>query len=817
MKYSGWSSMRIPVFFLLAVMSLGVANVHADVIIDNGGGGTSSTGTWAASGGTAPYGANSLWSRDGATYRWQFSSQPVGTYEVFMWWSGWSTRATNVPVTIVHRDGSNTINVNQVQNAGKWNSLGQFYFNGTGSVTITAANGSTLSTCADAVRFVNVGGGVNQPPTAVNDTAVTTEGAPVTVNVISNDTDDGGIDASTVAVVGAPANGTAVSNGNGTVTYTPGFGFTGSDTFTYTVADTQGAVSNQATVTVTVNAVSMEVVIDNGGPGASYTGTWDVSGATGYYGKNSVWSRDGTKYSWTFTPSTSGSYEMSMWWTTLSSRSTSVPVDVVHSGGTDRIFINQQQNGGKWNVLGRYAFAAGQSYKVTVTSLPGPSSTCADAVKFAYLADVGNLPPAAKDDSAVTAMNTPVSINVISNDIDDGGVVAATLTIVTTPANGTVISNGNGTVTYTPNAGFTGVDTFKYTVADSQGAVSNQATVTVMINAASAEVVIDNGGPGTSYTGTWAVSGATGSYGSASVWSRDGSKYTWTFVPTVSGNYQVSMWWTSYTSRSTSVPVDVQHSGGTTRVNINQKLNGGKWNGLGIYSLIAGASYTVTITSQPGPSSTCADAVKFASLTDAVGYVAVGDSITEGYGDNIISDGIGYEPVLADLLTTSRGYPNVIANEGIGGTSSADGAASVSSTLLKYPLAAYVLVQYGSNDADTLYGGPVPSGLGLNPGEPGYAGSYKDNMQRIISAIILGGKTPYLAKVPYTTLSRYNIMSILEYNAVIDELVSANVISVVPPDFYSWFQAHTSQLADGLHPNGTGYQSMANLWSGALP
>ena len=71
---------------------------------------------------------------------------------------------------------------------------------------------------------------------------------------------------------------------------------------------------------------------------------------------------------------------------------------------------------------------------------------------------------------------------------------------------------------------FTGVDTFTYTVADAQGAVSNQATVTVTVNAVSAETVIDNGGPGTSSTGTWAVSGATGSYGSPSVWSRDGSE-----------------------------------------------------------------------------------------------------------------------------------------------------------------------------------------------------------------------------------------------------------------------------------------------------
>jgi len=126
--------------------------------------------------------------------------------------------------------------------------------------------------------------------------------------------------------------------------------------------------------------------------------------------------------------------------------------------------------------------------------------------------------------------------------------------------------------------------------------------------------IIDNGGPGTSYTGTWAVSGATGSYGSKSVWARDGAKYTWSFTPTLSGNYQVSMWWTAYSSRSTAVPVDIKHSGGTARVTINQQLNGGKWNTLGNYSLIGGVTYTVTVTSQPGPSSTCADAVMFTPL-----------------------------------------------------------------------------------------------------------------------------------------------------------------------------------------------------------
>lgn len=124
-------------------------------------------------------------------------------------------------------------------------------------------------------------------------------------------------------------------------------------------------------------------------------------------------------------------------------------------------------------------------------------------------------------------------------------------------------------------------------------------------------LILDNGGPGTSYTGTWQVSGAPKPYGTDSLSSSNGTTYTWSFTPAVSGNYAVSMWWTANSTRSTSVPVDIQHSGGTTRVTVNQRKNGGKWNGLGTYSLTVGVAYTVTITSQASPATTCADAVKF--------------------------------------------------------------------------------------------------------------------------------------------------------------------------------------------------------------
>jgi lysophospholipase L1-like esterase len=195
-------------------------------------------------------------------------------------------------------------------------------------------------------------------------------------------------------------------------------------------------------------------------------------------------------------------------------------------------------------------------------------------------------------------------------------------------------------------------------------------------------------------------------------------------------------------------------------------------------------------------------------------FVAVGDSITAGEYDDDPSDGMGFEPVLQNLLSTARGYPIAIVKAGVGGVHSAYGAANIATTLSDNPQAKYYLVLYGSNDA---FIPADPSGLGLAPGDDGYNGSYKHNMQQIISNIVAAGKLPYLAKVPYTTRPSQSLQSIGEYNQVIVEPVAANGISITSPDFYGYFLAHQGELIDGLHPSGVGYQSMATLWLSALP
>ena len=90
-----------------------------------------------------------------------------------------------------------------------------------------------------------------------------------------------------------------------------------------------------------------------------------------------------------------------------------------------------------------------------------------------------NSPPVAVNDSATTPKNTPVTIPVLANDTDADHDTLS-VTHLTNPAHGAVALNANNTVTYTPNAGFLGTDTFTYTANDGPHD-SNVATVTVQV------------------------------------------------------------------------------------------------------------------------------------------------------------------------------------------------------------------------------------------------------------------------------------------------------------------------------------------------
>lgn len=91
----------------------------------------------------------------------------------------------------------------------------------------------------------------------------------------------------------------------------------------------------------------------------------------------------------------------------------------------------------------------------------------------------GNRPPVAVKDNFETKFNTALTGNVLHNDSDPDGDELTVLTN-THPANGTVTMHPNGNFTYTPNHGFIGEDSFRYTVIDGNGGY-DQADVHITV------------------------------------------------------------------------------------------------------------------------------------------------------------------------------------------------------------------------------------------------------------------------------------------------------------------------------------------------
>ncbi|HBH51974.1 MAG TPA: hypothetical protein DDY91_08790 [Planctomycetaceae bacterium] len=120
---------------------------------------------------------------------------------------------------------------------------------GTATVTVGVSDGHTASFSTFALTVTNV----NDAPTAVNDSATTSQGKPVVINVLANDIDsDSPLNPASVSIQPTVVGGTAVANADGTVTFTPAPGFLGAASFHYTVSDTFGLVSNVAFVNINV-------------------------------------------------------------------------------------------------------------------------------------------------------------------------------------------------------------------------------------------------------------------------------------------------------------------------------------------------------------------------------------------------------------------------------------------------------------------------------------------------------------------------------------------------------------------------------------
>jgi hypothetical protein len=338
--------------------------------------------------------------------------------------------------------------------------------------TVKDANGTVSNTATISLGTTFV----DYPPVAANDSAATNPGTAVAINVLANDTDaNNDIAAGTVTIGTAPSNGSvAVNPTTGVVTYTPSAGFAGTDTFTYTVATTHGAVSSPATVSVVVHQPPLA--------NSDVVTTLEETPVT-----INVLANDTDPAGATILPSS----------VTITTQPTFGTVSVNPTTGS---------------VLYTPAFnrSGVDSFQYTITDSNGVTSkpgTVTVNVTFVPKA------PVAANDVAGTNENAPVTVDVQANDMDyDAALVPGSIAIATAPQHGTAVTNADGTITYTPNAGFTGADVLTYTVKDALGLTSNTATLDLRVGPPvtfSGVVYVDTNNNGVQDSGEVGIGGVT--------------------------------------------------------------------------------------------------------------------------------------------------------------------------------------------------------------------------------------------------------------------------------------------------------------------
>jgi len=267
--------------------------------------------------------------------------------------------------------------------------------------------------------------------------------------VLANDVDPNGLALTAALVVGGgPTHGTLSLNPDGSFTYTPSAGFTGTDTFSYTAGDGLDS-SSPATVTLTVKASPPVSNPDFYGDGAGQALTTNAA--------NGVLANDSDPNGRTLTAALARGGGPSHGTLTLNADGSFTYTPTLGFAGTDT-----------FSYIASDGLTSGPATLVTLTVTASPPTSNPDSYK----------------DHAGRHLTTTAANGVLANDSDPNGLtLTAALAPGGGPAHGALTLNADGSFTYTPTLGFAGTDTFSYIASD--GLASGPATLVTLTVGAS--------------------------------------------------------------------------------------------------------------------------------------------------------------------------------------------------------------------------------------------------------------------------------------------------------------------------------------------
>jgi VCBS repeat-containing protein len=316
----------------------------------------------------------------------------------------------------------------------------------------TANGGNDLSPVANSTINITA---VNDPPVAQDGSAAGPKNNPIPGNAVATDVDNhpNELTYSLVGANGGAAHGTVSMNPDGSFTYTPAAGFTGTDTFTFGVHDLL-AEGIQSTATITMNVVNRAPIAQNG----SASGNEDnpISGDA------AASDPDGDPFTLALVGANGGAAHGTV---SINAAGHFTYTPAADFNGTDSFKFNATDN----------ASATSNTASISITVNP---------VNDAPVAQSGSA--SGNEDNAIAGAAT-------ASDVDNDPLAFALVGVNGGAAHGTVSLNTNGTFIYTPAANFNGTDSFKFNATDNHAATSNTASIAITVNAVNDAPVAANG------------------------------------------------------------------------------------------------------------------------------------------------------------------------------------------------------------------------------------------------------------------------------------------------------------------------------------